>query len=165
MQKIVIIFETTKIKRTFIQNKNALLLFSLHFPSYFTDFAGFFLCFPYLPVHVVTPSGVEPSHANRGEWCAAAILTDCQQLKNKNTQMMIMIAPAEGVDPSQGRAGRGIGCYLSSDNSRCPYISLSCRSRKKVVAHSLFSSSLNVRICSSRDMLSSSYANVPFLMP
>ena len=55
--------------------------------------------------------------------------------------------------------------YLSSDSSICPYISLSCKSRKKVVAHSLFSSSLNVSICSSRDMLSSSYANVPFLMP
>ena len=31
----------------------------------------------------VTPSGVEPSHASRGECCAAAILRRLQQPENK----------------------------------------------------------------------------------
>lgn len=57
-----------------------------------------FSCLPCrMSVHVVTPSGVEPSHASRGEWCAAAILTDRQQLKNKNTQMMLAAHP--GFEP------------------------------------------------------------------
>lgn len=56
----------------------------------FHRFHGFFLCFPCCLLYLlVTPSGVEPSHANRGEWCAAAILTDRQQPKNKNTWIMI----------------------------------------------------------------------------
>lgn len=100
----MIIFVTTKIKRTFIQNKMHFYCF-LYIFSHISQISRAFSC---LPAHVVTPSGVEPSHANRGEWCAAAILTDCQQPTHKNTQMMIMIAPAEGVDPSQGRAGRGM---------------------------------------------------------
>ena len=105
----MIIFETTKIKRTFIQNKMHFYYF-LYIFRHISQISRGFLRLPCrMSVHVVTPSGVEPSHANRGEWCAAAILTDCQQLKNKNTQMMIMIAPAEGVDPSQGRAGHGMG--------------------------------------------------------
>lgn len=141
-------------------------MFSLHFQSYFTDFAGFF-------VSSVSYVGSRcHSFGCRTLTCQPWGVVRCSlssrtasSLTHKNTQMMIMIAPADGDEPPQGRAGRGIGCYLSSDNSRCPYINLSCRSRKKVVAHSLFSSSLNVRICSSRDMLSSSYANVPFLMP
>lgn len=53
------------------------------FCLFMPDFTGFPLLPCRLSVHVVTPSGVKPSHANRGEWCAAAILTDHHQ---PNTQ-------------------------------------------------------------------------------
>ena len=92
-----------------------------------------------------------------------AILADHSSRKQK--YLDYDVAPADGVEPPQRPCRAQERDYLSSDSSICPNMSLSCRSRKKVVAHSLFSSSWNVRICSSRDILSSSYANVPFLMP
>ena len=81
----MIIFETTKIKRTFIHNKMHFYYFLYIFTSDFADLAVFLRLPGRLVYLVVTPSGVEPSHANRGERCAAAILTDRKQPKNKNT--------------------------------------------------------------------------------
>lgn len=70
----------------------------LYIFSHISQISRAFSCLPCrMSVHVVTPSGVEPSHASRGEWCAAAILTDRQQLKNKNTQMMLAAHP--GFEP------------------------------------------------------------------
>ena len=63
------------------------------FTSYFADFSVFLRLPCRLLYLVVTPSGVEPSHAIRGEWCTAAILTDRQQPKNKNTWIMILFPP------------------------------------------------------------------------
>lgn len=76
------------------------------------DFTGFPLLPCRLSVHVVTPSGVEPSHANRGEWCAAAILTDRKQPKNKNTQMMLAAHP--GIEPGTTPLVVGVALRLSS---------------------------------------------------
>lgn len=65
----------------------------LYIFSHISQISRIFPLLPCIPAHVVTPSGVEPSHANRGEWCAAAILTDCQQPTHKNTQMMLVAQP------------------------------------------------------------------------
>lgn len=51
-----------------------------------------------MSVHVVTPSGVEPSHASRGEWCAARYPHGPPTAKkHKNTQMML--AAHSGIEP------------------------------------------------------------------
>ena len=62
-----------------------ILLFYLHYYIIFYGFYGFLsLCLPCRP-WFVTPSGVEPSQASRGEWWRLfAILTDGGSL-NKNT--------------------------------------------------------------------------------
>ena len=58
-----------------------------------------------IAAHPGIEPGATPYHGGR---CAAAILTDCQQPKNKNTWIMISV-PADGVEPPQGHAGRGMG--------------------------------------------------------
>ena len=65
-------------------------------------------------VRVVTPSGVDPSQASRGEWWRLfAILTDGGSL-NKNT-LDYEIVPADGVEPpfEPCRARDGVGCQLA----------------------------------------------------
>ena len=81
-----------------------------------------------------------------------AILTDCSSRKQKYLDYDVF-PPMESNHRLNGPCRARERDYLSSDSSMCPNMSLSCRSRKKVVAHSLFSSSWNVRICSSRDIL------------
>ena len=84
-----------------------ILLFYLHYSVIFHRFHGFLsLCLPCRP-WFVTPSGVDPSQASRGEWWRLfAILADGGSL-NKNT-LDYEIVPADGVEPSQCRAGRGM---------------------------------------------------------
>ena len=43
----------------------------------------------------------------RGGRCAAAILADCSSRKQKYLDYDVV--PADGVEPPQGRAGRGMG--------------------------------------------------------
>lgn len=57
---------------------------------------------------VALPGARTWCHAFRGGRCAAAILTDRQQPKNKNTWIMISV-PAGGVKTPQGNTWSGMG--------------------------------------------------------
>ena len=91
-----------------------ILLFYLHYSVIFHRFHGFSASSVSSVVRVVTPSGVDPSQASRGEWCAAAILTDGGSL-NKNT-LDYEIVPAGGVEPpfEPCRARDGVGVSVGS---------------------------------------------------
>jgi hypothetical protein len=80
-----------------------LFYYFLHiFPSDFADFACFLSVFRVVcrlsssPIQELEPDAT-PSVVGVALF---AILTDCQQLK-KNTLIMIMQVPTEGVEPSQ----------------------------------------------------------------
>ena len=58
---------------------------------------------------LVAHSGIEPGATPcRGGRCAARYPHGPQQPANKNTLIMIDV-PADGVEPPQGHAGRGMG--------------------------------------------------------
>lgn len=85
---------------------NASFFYFLPFYARFRDFFSVFRVVCCISLSLLRVSN--PHMPTVGSGALLAILTDCQQPTHKNTQMMIMIAPAEGVDPSQGRAGRGM---------------------------------------------------------
>ena len=86
-----------------------ILLFSLHYYVIFHRFHGFLApCLPCRP-WFVTPSGVDPLQASRGEWWRLfAILADCGQPKKNTLDYENMFPPMES-NHRLNRAGRGIG--------------------------------------------------------
>ena len=95
-----------------------ILLFYLHYYVIFHRFHGFSassVSSVSSVVRVVTPSGVDPSQASRGEcWRLFAILADGVSL-NKNT-LDYEIVPADGVEPpfEPCRARDGVGMSVGS---------------------------------------------------
>ena len=101
------------------------------FTSDFADFAVFFSVFRV--VRCISLSLLRASNPHMptvGSGALLAILTDCQQLKTqKNTQMMIMIDPADGDEPPQGRTGRGMLDVRMSDGGKRTEHQLPCCTR------------------------------------
>ena len=80
-------------------------VYFIYFFAFSVIFIGYFCVI--LPCRPFRSSNLVPRLAVVGG-VLLAILADCKQPKNKNT-LDYDVVPADGVEPPQGHAGRGMG--------------------------------------------------------